>query len=111
MIADDPVGRFRAVLDARLGWQFGTDGSARLADVLHRRAEATGLSPAAYLDRLAIDAGGERATLAEHLTITETYFFRYAEQLRALAAEVLPERMAARSISFAAATRFWLMAA
>jgi chemotaxis protein methyltransferase CheR len=97
MTADDPVGRFRAVLDERLGWRFGNDGRARLAEVLDRRAEATGLSPAAYVNRLAVDAAAERAALAEHLTITETYFFRYAEQIRALAEAALPERVAARS--------------
>jgi chemotaxis protein methyltransferase CheR len=95
--AGDPVGRFRAVLDARLGWRFGSDGSARLAEVLHRRAKATGLSPAAYLDRLTMDAVTERAALSEQLTITETYFFRYAEQLHALTDAVLPERAATRS--------------
>jgi chemotaxis protein methyltransferase CheR len=95
--ADDLVARFRAVLDARLGWRFDVDGSTRLAEVLHRRAKATGLSPAAYLDRLAVDPAGERAALGEHLTVTETYFFRYAEQLRALARDALPERVAARS--------------
>jgi chemotaxis protein methyltransferase CheR len=95
--AGDPVGRFRAALDDRLGWRFGPDGTARLAEVLHLRAKATGLSPAAYLDRLALDAAAERPTLAELLTITETYFFRYAEQLRALAEAALPERVAARS--------------
>ncbi|HEY7271665.1 MAG TPA: protein-glutamate O-methyltransferase CheR [Actinoplanes sp.] len=97
MTAGDPVGRFRAVLDAELGWRFGSDGTARLADVLQRRAKASGLSPTAYLDRLANDTATERAALAEHLTITETYFFRYAEQLHALAVEALPERAAARS--------------
>ena len=95
--ADDLVGRFSTVLDARLGWRFGSDRRARLAEVLRRRAEATGLSPAAYVNRLAVDAAAERAALAEHLTITETYFFRYAEQMRVLAVDALPERVAARS--------------
>jgi chemotaxis protein methyltransferase CheR len=95
--ADDLLARFRAVLDAQLGWRFDAESSARLAEVLHRRAKAGGLSPAAYLDRLAVDPAGERAPLSEQLTVTETYFFRYAEQLRALAGEALPERVGARS--------------
>ena len=97
MTADELLGRFRDVLDARLGWRFDMEGGGRLVEVLHRRAKAIGLSPAAYVDRLAADPAGERAPLSEHLTVTETYFFRYAEQLRALADEVLPERVAARS--------------
>ena len=55
------------------------------------------MSRDAYLARLG--AGGwseEISALAEDLTITETYFFRHAEQFRALAELALPERVAAR---------------
>jgi chemotaxis protein methyltransferase CheR len=90
--------RFRALLATRMGWTFADTDLPHLAGELDRRAGARGMDPGAYLDRLG--AGGWReeiSTIAEDLTITETYFFRHAEQFRALAEVALPERVAART--------------
>ncbi|GGJ78911.1 hypothetical protein GCM10010123_06030 [Pilimelia anulata] len=96
------VDRFRELVAAHLGLSFdphGTDprGTDPYGEVLRRRATRHGLSARGYLARLATAPDrDELAALAEALTITETYFFRHPEQLRALAAVVLPARLRAR---------------
>jgi chemotaxis protein methyltransferase CheR len=90
--------RFRALLGSRLGWMFADTDLPQLGQVLARRSETVRLSPAAYLSRLGTgDARDELTALAEDLAITETYFFRHGEQFRALAEDVLPERVRARA--------------
>jgi chemotaxis protein methyltransferase CheR len=90
--------RFRALLGTRLGWTFADSDLPQLGEVLDQRADALGLSPATYLRRLSgADRPAELTALAEDLTITETYFFRHGEQFRALAEEVLPERIHVRA--------------
>ena len=92
------VARFRQSLAHRLGWTFAENDSARLDEVLRDRAAAHGLNRPDYLARLATSGwNSEIAALAERLSITETYFFRHAEQFQALRDEVLPERIAARA--------------
>jgi chemotaxis protein methyltransferase CheR len=92
------VARFRAVLAERLGWTFGEDDAPQLARVLARRAERLRVSRSAYLEQLTAGGGpAEPAALAEELTITETYFYRHAEQFQALAEVVLPELLRARA--------------
>jgi len=92
------VARFRTVLAESLGWTFDDKDVPQLGRVLVRRAEATGLERGDYLDRLAAgDWEPELGTLAEELTINETYFFRHGEQFRVLADVALPERVRARS--------------
>ena len=50
-----------------------------------------------YLARLETATFSDEITaLAQDLTVSETYFFRYGEQLRAFAELVLPDRMAAQ---------------
>jgi len=89
--------RFRELLARWLGWSFDDKDAAQLDQVMRDRAAAHALSPAAYLDRL--DAGpwpAEIHELTECLSITETYFFRHGEQLRALREVALPERLRAQ---------------
>jgi chemotaxis protein methyltransferase CheR len=89
---------FRGLLATRLGWTFTDADLPQLGQVLATRAGGCGLSPAAYLGRLASgEAADEVTRLAEDLSITETYFFRHAEQFRALAQDALPERIRARA--------------
>ncbi|HET6533944.1 MAG TPA: CheR family methyltransferase [Actinoplanes sp.] len=91
------VARFRTLLAERMGWRFTDGDGPHLLAVLDRRCAAHGLSRSGYLARL--DAGGwraETAALTGDLTITETYFFRHAEQFRALAEVSLPDRVASR---------------
>jgi chemotaxis protein methyltransferase CheR len=91
------VAQFRAVLAGRLGWAFADNDVPHLQQELDRRADAHGLARGAYLVRLSGGWPEELAVIAEHLSITETYFFRHGEQFRALAEVALPERLAARS--------------
>ena len=94
------VGRFRSLLAGRMGWTFADSDVPHLMRVLDRRADDSGLARAAYLARFeSLDGQGwedETTSLTEHLTITETYFFRHGEQFRALT-DVLPKRIAARA--------------
>lgn len=93
------VDRFR---DAVLRW-FGLDfdDSKRnfLLEVLDRRIHAQGRGVDAYLAALEAPEGprDELRTLAQELTVTETSFFRNADQIRALNEVALPDRMAARA--------------
>lgn len=75
--------RFRALIVTRFGLQFDDGRAAMLDDVLRERAQATGLGVASYLERADRMDEDESRTLSERLTITETYFFRAVEQLRA----------------------------
>ncbi|RSM55735.1 protein-glutamate O-methyltransferase [Actinoplanes sp. ATCC 53533] len=98
MNAAAEVTRFRALLAARLGWTFDDNDTAQLADVLGRRADTHGLSRPRYLGRLATaEWESELTTLAEVLSVNETYFYRHSEQFAALAEVALPERIRARS--------------
>src|SRR5690606_4281500 len=91
------VGRFRAVVAARLGLDLSRDGAVALSRLLERRARARRMPVGEYLDRLDRDVlADETQALARALTIPETYLFRHADQFRALADVVLPERFRAR---------------
>lgn len=92
------IERLRTVVARRLGLSFDESKSAALADVLRRRFDATGHDSDTYLSRLeAQSAREELASLARELTVPETYFFRNADQFRAFAEIVLPDRVAARA--------------
>ena len=90
---------FRALVARRLGLHFDEAKLDFLADVVQRRMEATGCRLfASYRKRVTslADERDEMRALAEHLTVNETYFFRYAEHFRAFAEVVVPERIRAR---------------
>lgn len=91
------VEAFRAFAARRLGLHFDDARLAELAGLLSRRMLVAKEQGAAYLDRL--DGPGARPEelriLAHELTVHETYFFRHAEQFRAFAAVVLPDRIRA----------------
>jgi chemotaxis protein methyltransferase CheR len=92
------ITRFRSLLADRLGWAFADADAPQLAQVLHGRADRLGLSRQSYLQQLGAGTAQDEVTaLAEELSITETYFFRHAEQFHALAEAALPERIGARS--------------
>jgi chemotaxis protein methyltransferase CheR len=98
MSAGPDVTRFRELLAKWFGWTFATGDSDQLGQILDARAAVHGLSREAYLVRLgAAGWTAEISTLAENLSITETYFFRHGEQFRALRDTALPERVTARS--------------
>lgn len=85
------VARFRALLADRLGLAFDEHKLATLARVLD---SCSGGDCPRILADLAGNAPADSllARLASELTVTETYFYRYADQLRAFAELALPER-------------------
>jgi chemotaxis protein methyltransferase CheR len=98
MTSSIEVTRFRALLATKLGWTFADNDTSQLAEVLGRRCATNGITGAGYLSRLATRTWeSELTTLAEELTINETYFYRHGEQFRALAEVALPTRIKARS--------------
>ncbi len=86
------VERFRAAILRRFGLHFDEARKDHLADVLRRRLEARGaVEGDAYLSRLESGWRDEEETLAESLTVGETYFFRYRDHFRAFKETVLSE--------------------
>lgn len=86
------VERFRALIAARLGLHVDDAKLAGLATLLATRC---GANCSAYLDALATAPLASLASLATELTVTETYFFRNIDQIKAFAAMALPERLQA----------------
>ena len=90
---------FRGAVAERLGLYFEDSKLDFLGDVLRRRMEETGCHAfSAYQRRISVVTGecSEICALAEHLTVGETYFFRYAEHFQAFMEIALPSRMQAR---------------
>jgi chemotaxis protein methyltransferase CheR len=78
------------------GLRFGEEKRDFLADILRQRMEALGSSSFPdYARRMG--SPDELRELARLLTVPETFFFRGADQLRALRELVLPERIRARA--------------
>jgi chemotaxis protein methyltransferase CheR len=103
MNADGPeLARFRVLVTGLLGFQLDGHRTPALHDLLVERVAATRAGGVdAYLTRLArIGASDpEVRALADGLTVTETYFLRGADQLRAFSEVALPDRMRAQSTS------------
>jgi chemotaxis protein methyltransferase CheR len=79
------VGRFRSVLEQRLGWAFEPSRLGHLLEVLEARASLHGGDRLAYVGYLEkAPASDELRALARNLTVTETYFFRNRQQFIAL---------------------------
>lgn len=94
----DQVERFRGLIARRLGLQFEDNRLGWLGEVLRRCVERARQTDDDYLDWLEFEAmGTELGTLAEELTVPETYFFRNIDQFRALQEQVLPDRLRARA--------------
>jgi chemotaxis protein methyltransferase CheR len=92
--------RFRELIGRRLGLQFEDARLASLGELLSQRAETCGESSDGYLGRLEAEwPRSEEKALAQALTVAETYFFRNADQWRALQEAVLPERLRAQASS------------
>jgi chemotaxis protein methyltransferase CheR len=84
---------FRTLVSPRLGFQFDDDKLEMLADILCRRMKATGCEQfSAYQKHFTTLVGEheEMRALAEHLTVCETFFFRYWDHFRAFAELVVP---------------------
>ena len=92
------VRRLRAIAERALGLRFDDSKSAFLSEILQRRLNHTGRRLEDYLLRFELGEPpiDELRLLAQELTVTETYFFRNAEQLQALVEVALPSRARAR---------------
>jgi chemotaxis protein methyltransferase CheR len=98
VITGSDITRFRDLLARALGWQFAENDTGQLGRLLDDRAALHRMSPGDYLNRLgARPWPAELTELIQELSITETYFFRHRDHFRALAEEVLPERVACRA--------------
>ncbi len=86
--ARTPVARFAALVEQRLGLRFEQAQWGELETLLVERA-ADGVER--YLERLGSSSSQQEwKTLAERLTVGETYFLRHPTQLETLVDQVLP---------------------
>src|SRR5664279_3487022 len=94
------IEQFRTIIARRLGLQYEEGKLDYLAEVARRRMELVGSTRfESYLERLVSSPKGseEFRALAEQLTVNETFFFRNADNFRAFAEIVLPERIRAKT--------------
>jgi len=94
------IDQFRTIIARRLGLQYEDGKLDYLAEVARRRMELVGSTRfESYLERLISSPKGsdEFRALAEELTVNETFFFRNADNCRAFAETVLPERIRAKT--------------
>jgi chemotaxis protein methyltransferase CheR len=94
------VEQFRTIVTRRLGLQYEDGKLDYLAEVVRQRMELVGSARfESYLERLISSPRGsvELRALAEQLTVNETFFFRNADNFRAFAEIVLPERIRAKT--------------
>jgi chemotaxis protein methyltransferase CheR len=99
-LASADIECFRALVARRLGLYFEDAKLDFLANVLQRRMEGTRCDLfSLYQRRIAssVNEHEELCALAEQLTVSETYFFRYADHFRAFAEVVVPNRIQARA--------------
>ncbi|HEY6081420.1 MAG TPA: protein-glutamate O-methyltransferase CheR [Polyangiaceae bacterium] len=92
---------FQGAIALRLGLRFDDSRSSLLLEVLTRRVAARGQTTRSYLAALqqGTEPCDELGELARELTVGETYFFRHADQFKALMEVALPDRLAARASS------------
>lgn len=92
--------RFRDIIARRLGMACDDAPQDHLTRTLGERLRAAGgIDADRYLDHLddAPPHQPELRSLAEGLTVTETYFFRHLDQITAFGEVALPERARARA--------------
>ena len=103
VLARTDIEQFRTMVTCHLGLQYEDEKLDYLADVMRHRMHSVGRarfeSSRAYLFHLNASHKGsaEWRSLAEQLTVNETFFFRNADNFLALADIVLPERIRAKS--------------
>jgi chemotaxis protein methyltransferase CheR len=93
----DAIERFRRAIARRFGLALQETPAADLDRLLRARAARRGEDVATYVR--ALEFGGaarEMRELASILTVPETYFFRYADQYRAVFETVVPDLCRAR---------------
>jgi chemotaxis protein methyltransferase CheR len=100
LVSKGDIDRFRVILQANLGLHFEPGADEQLAEALQDRLRQTGRSAGQYLGAIeppAVPSRDELRELATRLTVPETYFFRYPEQLDVFAEVALAERLAGRA--------------
>ncbi len=91
--------RFTAFVEARIGLHFSPSGSGELEQRIARAASETGFpSSVEFVEWLTHSplSKEQLETLASHLTIGETYFWRDKETFRIFQERVIPELVARR---------------
>ena len=103
VLAPTEIEQFRTVVTCHLGLKYEDGKLDYLADVMRQRIQPVGRarfdSYSAYLGHLhaAPKGSAEWRSLAEQLTVNETFFFRNTDNFLALAQNVLPERIRAKA--------------
>lgn len=102
MMSDDPIAKMGDLLADRLGLHFPSDRRRDLEQGLARAAREGGHRDGTEFARWFLSEPATRRrldTLARHLTIGETHFFRHPEMMAALDQRVLPELIQRRQES------------
>lgn len=89
-LSQTPMARFMALVERRLGLHYDKEQWRELEPLLAERSARSGVE--GYLQLLAsgTPSQAEWKTLAERLTVGETYFLRHPTQLEVLVGQVLP---------------------
>ena len=87
---------FGSFVAERFGLSFEDGKLDFLKDLACRRIQASGCERFSEYQQRVLSSPQELRALAEHLTVCETYFFRYAEHFRAFTQVVVPDRIRVR---------------
>lgn len=96
---EETLGRLSAYATAQFGLRFPPDRWHELGRGIASAALELGVSDLqGWAEKFAAGAldSDDRAAVANHLTISETYFFRHPESFATLETDILPERIAKR---------------
>jgi chemotaxis protein methyltransferase CheR len=94
-VAQSEIDRFQVIATKHFGFRFDDNRFGYAESVLRKRIDVHGKNVSTYLAMLdnAEFAEAEFRNLAQELTVSETYFFRNTDQIRAFTEVVLPERI------------------
>ena len=98
-ISENALSRVREVLAGQIGLQFAKERTCELERGIRSAATDSGYSnPETFIDWLISTplSVGQIESLAAHLTVGETYFFRDKDSFRALEEKILPDLIRAR---------------
>ena len=98
-LSDGQIARFTAFVETRIGLQISSLSSGELERKIAHAASGSGFpSSGEFVEWLtsSVQTSGQLETLAGHLTIGETYFWRDKETFRVFQERVIPEFVARR---------------
>lgn len=96
VIDQSDIERFRSFIAGYFGLNFDESRLDFLADVLRRGMTAAGCTHFPAYEQRLISSSQDRRAIAEHLTVSETYFFRYGEHFRVFNDVVIPAQIRGR---------------